>query len=151
MSNAEQVAVKIRPMTRSDIFDILALDKKSAASKSSLTYKDMVTTDPGGPLDMSFVAETGSAICGFAIARLAYVMIPLTGVCILHSILVDPEHQHRGIGVRLLGRIVARCQEEGIGTIRTLIEEQNEELIRFVEPLGFRRSAVLNYDKTFEG
>lgn len=151
MSNAEQVLVKIRPMTRSDIDDILALDKKSDRSKSSLTHKDMVTTDPGGPLDMSFVAETGGAICGFAIARLAYVMIPLTGVCILHSILVDPDHQHRGIGVRLLGRIVARCQEEGIGTIRTLIEEKNEELIRFVEPLGFRRSAVLNYDKTFEG
>lgn len=151
MNNAEQGTVKIRPMTRSDIREILALDKKFGKSKSSLTYKDMVTTDPGGPLDMSFVAEAGGAITGFAIAHLAYVMIPLTGVCILHSILVDPDCQNRGIGVRLLGRIVAHCQEEGIGTIRTLIEEQNDELIRFVEPLGFRRSTVLNYDKTFEG
>jgi GNAT superfamily N-acetyltransferase len=100
---------------------------------------------------MSFVAETGGVIIGFAIAHLAYVMIPFTGVCILNSILVDPDYQNRGIGVRLLGRIVARCQEEGIGTIRTLIEEQNDELIRFVEPLGFRRSTVLNFDKTFEG
>jgi len=150
MNNSEQ-NVKIRPMTRSDIHEILALDKKLGRSKSSLTYKDMVTTDPGGPLDVSFVAEVNGTIIGFAIAHLAYVMIPLTGVCILHSILVDPDYQNRGIGVQLLGRIVAHCQEEGIGTIRTLIEEQNEELIRFVEPLGFRRSNVLNYDKTFEG
>ncbi|MDP1989697.1 MAG: GNAT family N-acetyltransferase [Syntrophales bacterium] len=151
MNSKEQGTVKIRPMTRTDIYDILGLDKKFGKSKSSLTYKDMVTTDPGGPLDMSFVAEAGGVIIGFAIAHVAYVMIPLAGVCILNSILVDPDYQNHGIGVRLLGKIVAHCQEEGIGTIRTLIEEQNEDLIRFVEPLGFRRSNVLNYDKTFEG
>jgi GNAT superfamily N-acetyltransferase len=150
MSNAEQGAVKIRPMTRSDIHEILALDKKFGKSDSSLNYKDMATIDFGGPLDRSFVAEASGTIIGFAIAHLAYVMTPLTGVCILNSILVDPGSQNRGIGVKLLGRIVAHCQEEGIGTIRTLIEEQNDELTRFVERLGFRRSTVLNYDKTFE-
>jgi ribosomal protein S18 acetylase RimI-like enzyme len=150
MSNAEQSAVKIRPMTRNDIHDILALDKKFSKTKGSLSYKDMVTTDTGGPLDMSFVAEDGGNIIGFVIARLAYVMIPFTGVCILHSILVDPEYQNRRIGVRLLGTLVGYCQEEKVGTIRTLVEEHNEELLRFVERIGFRRSSVINYDKTFE-
>ena len=151
MSSVEQGAVKIRPMTRSDIREILALDKKLGKSNGSLNYKDMAAIDFGGPLDRSFVAEANGIIVGFAIAHLAYVMTPLTGVCILNSILVDPGSQNRGIGVKLLGRIVAYCQEEGIGTIRTLIEEQNDELTRFVERLGFRRSTVLNYDKTFEG
>jgi GNAT superfamily N-acetyltransferase len=150
MSSVEQGAVTIRPMTRSDIREILALDKKLGKSNSSLNYKDMAAIDFGGPLDRSFVAEANGIIVGFAIAHLAYVMTPLTGVCILNSILVDPGSQNRGIGVKLLGRIVAYCQEEGIGTIRTLIEEQNDELTRFVERLGFRRSTVLNYDKTFE-
>ncbi len=150
MSNVEQSAVKIRPMTRNDIHDILALDKKFSKMKSSLSDNDMVTTDPGGPLDMSFVAVSGGNIIGFVIARLAYVMIPFTGVCILHSILVDPDYQNRGIGVRLLGTLVGYCQEEEVGTIRTLIEEHNEELARLVERLGFRRSSVINYDKMFE-
>ncbi len=150
MNTGEQGAVRIRPMTRSDIHDILALDKKVSKTKESLSYKDMVTTDPGGPLDMSFVAEAGGSIIGFVIARLAYVMIPFTGVCILHSILVDPDYQNRGIGVRLLGTLVGFCQEEKVGTIRMLVEEQNEELHRFAERLGFRRSTVINFDKTFE-
>lgn len=150
MSNLEQGAVKIRPMTRSDIHDILALDRKFGKANTPLGYKDMVTTDPGGPLDMSFVAEIGGGIVGFAIARLAYVMIPFTELCIVHSILVDPDYQNRGIGVRLLGKLVGHCQEEGINTIRALVEEQNEELARFFERLGFHRSTVINYDKTFD-
>jgi N-acetylglutamate synthase-like GNAT family acetyltransferase len=106
--------------------------------------------EPGGPLDVSFVAEVGGNIIGFIMSRLAYVMIPLTEVCLLQGILVDPDYQHHGIGIRLLGKLVAHCQEEGINTIRALIEEHNDDLRHFVAQLGFRRSAIVNYDKTFE-
>jgi len=34
--------------------------------------------------------------------------------------------------------------------IRALVEEHNDDLIRFVERQGFRRSIVVNYDKTIE-
>jgi L-amino acid N-acyltransferase YncA len=44
---------------------------------------------------------------------------------------------------------VEHCEEEGINTIRALIEEHNNELTRFFERLGFNRSTVINYDKTF--
>jgi ribosomal protein S18 acetylase RimI-like enzyme len=64
-------------------------------------------------------------------------------------LLVDPDYQNRGIGVRLLGKLVEHCEEEGINTIRALIEEHNNELTRFFERLGFNRSTVINYDKTF--
>ncbi len=99
---------------------------------------------------MSFVAEVGGNIIGFIISRLAYVMIPFTEVCMLQSILVDPDYQNRGIGIRLLGKLVGYCQNEGINTIRVPIEEHNEELQRFIERLGFRCSTIVNYDKTFE-
>jgi len=150
MSNGEQSAVSIRPMTRSDIHAILALDAKISKGRGSLSYKDMAAADLGGPLDVSFVAEVGGNIIGFVMSRLAYVMIPFTKVCILQSILVDPDYQSRGIGVRLLGKLVSYCQDEGISTIRALVEEGNDELRRFVERLGFRRSTIVNYDKTFE-
>jgi len=150
MSNVKQGTVNIRPMTRSDIRAVLALDRKCSKERGVLSYSDMVTTDPGGPLDVSFVAEVGGNIIGFVIARLAYVMIPFTKVCMLHSSLVDPDYQNRGIGVRLLGKLVDYCQDEGINMIRALVEEHNDDLIRFVERQGFRRSIVVNYDKTIE-
>ena len=150
MSNLKQSTVTIRPMTRGDIRAVLALDRKCSQERGVLSYSDMVVTDPGGPLDVSFVAETGDSMVGFIIARLAYVMIPFTKVCMLHSSLVDPEYQKRGIGVRLLGKLVDYCQDEGIDTIRALVEEKREELIRFVERQGFRRSPIVNFDKTIE-
>jgi len=70
-------------------------------------------------------------------------------VCILQGILVDPDYQSRGIGVRLLGKLVGYCQDEGINTIRALVQEGNDELRHFVERLGFHRSTIVNYDKTF--
>ncbi len=150
MATLEQGALTIRHMTRQDIDAALSLDRKFGKGPNSLSYKDMVTTDPGGPLDLSFVAEVAGTIVGFVIARLTYMMVPLTGICLLHSILIDPDYQMRGIGVRLLGELVSHCQEEGINTIRSLVEERNNELRRFVEKMGFRRSTVINYDKTFD-
>jgi len=150
MSNAKQGSVNIRHMTRDDIHNVLALDRKFAGTRGHLTYKDLVTLDPGGPLDVSFVAEVGGNIIGFVMARLAYVMIPFTEVCLLQGILVDPEYQNRGIGNKLFRELLGYCQAEGISTVRTLVEEHNDRLRSFVERLGFRRSAILNYDKTYE-
>ena len=150
MSNLKQGMVNIRPMTRSDIRSILALDRKCSQEHGVLSYSDMVTTDPGGPLDMSFVAEVGGNIVGFVIARLVYVMIPFTKVCMLHSSLVDPDYQNRGIGIRLLGKLVVYCRDEEINTIRALVEENNDDLISFVERQGFRCSKIINYDKPID-
>ena len=85
MATLEQGALTIRHMTRQDIDAVLSLDRKFGKGTNSLSYKDMVTTDPGGPLDLSFVAEVAGTIVGCVIARLTYVMVPLTGICLLHS------------------------------------------------------------------
>lgn len=150
MSSVKQGAVDIRPMVGSDIDAVLALDRKFGKGRSLLSHKDMAISDPRGPLDVSFVAEIDGNVIGFVISRLAHIMIPFTEVCMLHGILVDPDYQNRGIGIKLLGKLVSYCQDEGINTIRMPVEENNDELRRFVERLGFRPSKIVNYDKIFE-
>lgn len=150
MSKLEQGKVSIRPMTRSDIHAVLALDRKFGKARGLLSYKDMAATDPGGPLEPSFVAELGGNIIGFIITRLAYVGIPFTEVCVIQGILVDPDYQDSGIGGRLLGELLDHCQTEGINKIRALVEEHNDQLRRFFQRKGFHRSTLVNYDRTFE-
>ena len=150
MSNAEQGAVSFRPMTRSDTRAVLALARKAAIVGGHLSDKDMAATDPGGPLDLSFIAEVDGKAIGFLLARLAYLMIPFTEVCLLQGILIDPDYQEHGIGSKLLRELLDYCQSEGINTIRALVEQHNDELRRFLERLGFRSSNIINYDKTFE-
>jgi ribosomal protein S18 acetylase RimI-like enzyme len=149
MNKTEQETVNIRPMTKGDIHAVLALDKTGMRG-SLLSYKDMVSLNLGGSLKLSFVAEVGGKIVGFVITQLAYLMIPFTEVCIVQGMLVDPDHQGRGIGAKLFKELFEHCQSQGINTIRALVENHNKELQQFVQKLGFRRGTIVNYDKTFE-
>jgi GNAT superfamily N-acetyltransferase len=150
MSKTEQEVVNIRPMMKGDIHAVLALDWKAGRTGSLLSYKDMVALNLGGSLDVSFVAEVGGKVIGFVITRLAYLMIPFTEVCIVQGMLVDPDYQGRGIGTKLFEKLLEHCHSQGINTIRALVEEHNEELQQFVQQLGFHRSPIVNWDKTFE-
>jgi ribosomal protein S18 acetylase RimI-like enzyme len=150
MSNVEEAEVSIRRMTRNDIQAVLALDRKVGSGRGLLSYKDMATTDPGGPLDLSFVAEVDGKMSGFIMNRLAYLMVPFTEVCIIQGILVHPDYQKHGIASKLLQRLLEHCQTEGINTIRALVPERDEVLRHFVERHGFRRSNIVNFDKTFD-
>ncbi len=150
MSNAKKPDVTIRRMSREDIDRVISLDRKFGSGKSSITYRDMAATDPAGPLDLSFVAELNSNIVGFIIARLAYVYIPFTEICLIHGIVVDPEYQRHRIGSKLVNELLSQCQLEDVYTVRSLVNENDSVLKRFIEGLGFKRSKIINYDKTFE-
>jgi GNAT superfamily N-acetyltransferase len=140
----------IRRMRRSDFDDILALDKKIGGGKGSMTRRDMFTLDPEGPNAMCFVAEAKGKAIGFILAGLSYVYIPFTEVVLIHGIAVAPEHQSKGVGSRLINELLSHCQEEGIPTVRALVSERDTDLKKFIENLGFIRSNLINYDKTFE-
>ena len=68
----------------------------------------------------------------------------------LRWFIVDPEFQGRQIGSRMVNELINHCYNEKINTIRALVNQNDNELREFVEFLGFHRSAIINFDKTFE-
>jgi ribosomal protein S18 acetylase RimI-like enzyme len=77
-------------------------------------------------------------------------MVPLTEVCIIHAIFIHPDYQGRGIGSKLVEALLNHCQTEGIGTVRALIPKDNKELQALFKRQGFKRSHIINFDRTFE-
>lgn len=150
MDDVKGINVNVRRMTRIDIDGVLALNRKIGGGRSYITYRDLIASDPGGPLDLSFIAEADNHVLGFILARLAYLYVPFTEVCVIQGITVDPDYQRHGIGSRLIGELVSHCQLEEINTVRALISERDSDLKRFAEQIGFRRSNIINYDKTIE-
>jgi predicted N-acetyltransferase YhbS len=150
MTTVKKADITIRRMNRADIDAVLQLDRKIGKGKSHITYKDMVSLDPGGVLDFSFVAEAGGKIVGFILARLMYMGMPFTEFCVIHAIDVADDSQGKGIGRRLVDEVLDKCQSEGINTIRAIFPEKNEKLRKAAVNLGFRRSTVANYDITLE-
>jgi len=151
MSNAKEAKVNIRRMERSDIHEVLALDRIiRGSSRDVISYEDIASVNPGTPPDLSLVAEVDGKIIGFSINRSMYLMVPLTEVCIIHAIFIHPDYQGRGIGRKLIQAVLYHCQIEDIGTVRALIPEGNKELQAMFERQGFQHSHIVNFDKTFE-
>lgn len=149
--SATEAKVSVRRMTRADIDGILSIDRKIGGGRGIITYKDMVTLDPGGALDLSFVAEFEGRVVGFILARLSYVGVPFIEIALIHAVAVDPEYRRQGIATRLLNTLLGHCHAEGINRVRIVIDEANTDLRRFFQRLGFRRSEQANYVRTFEG
>jgi ribosomal protein S18 acetylase RimI-like enzyme len=151
MRSSKEAEVNIRRMTRSDIHEVLALDRIIRGSgQDVIRYEDLASADPGTPPDASFVAEIDGKIVGFSINRSTYLMVPLTEVCIIHAILTHPDYQKRGIGRKLVQALLYHCQTQGISTVRALIPEDNKDLQAIFERQGFQRSHIVNFDKTVE-
>jgi len=151
MSNAKEAKVTIRRMERSDIHEVLALDRIiRGPGRDVISYEDIAAANPGTPPDLSFVAEVDGKIVGFSINRSMYLMVPLTEVCIIHAIFIHPDHQGHGIGRKLIQAVLYHCQTEDICTVRALIPEGNKELQALFERQGFQHSHIVNFDKTFE-
>jgi ribosomal protein S18 acetylase RimI-like enzyme len=155
--------VKIRPMERGDINAILAVygkireEKIPGVKRSRLSYRGAITfdevalTNPGGPLDLSLVAEVDGNVVGFIWGRLALVGIPIDEVGIIHMLIVDPDYQKQGIATKLVNAMVKRCHDRGVNTLRAVIDERHWELQNYFQSLGFQRSELLIYTKTAKG
>ena len=150
MGTIGKEATNMRHMLRSDIDAVISLEQKMGGGVSSISRRDLIIADVGGPLDFSFVYEGDGKIVGFVLARLEYLGIPFVKICCINDIAVEREYQRRGIGSQLLKRVFDLCYTEGISKARAFVDEENMELKRFVEELGFELSNIMNYDIDFE-
>ncbi|MFW6118418.1 MAG: GNAT family N-acetyltransferase [Chloroflexota bacterium] len=152
MSAMEKGTADIRRMGRGDIDAVLAIDRKISGGRGLITYKDMVAAAPGEGLDLSFVAEIDGQVVGFILARLTYVGVPFIEIAVVQAIVVDPDYQRRGIATKLVHALLGYCKTEEVkvNTIRVALDEHNDRLRRFFARLGFRRSGLVIYARTFE-
>lgn len=152
--------VKIRPMERDDINALLAVyskireEKLPGVKRSRLSYRgdmtfdEVASTNPGGPLDLSCVAEIDGEVVGFIWGQLAFAGIPVDEVGIIRVLIIDPDYQKQGIATKLVDAMVKRCHDRGVKTLRAVIDERHWELQNYFQKLGFQRSELLIYTKT---
>jgi ribosomal protein S18 acetylase RimI-like enzyme len=152
--------LKIRPMERSDIDAMMAVYSKIREEKipgikrsrlsyrGAMTFDEVASTNPGGPLDLSCVAEINDKVVGFIWGRLAFAGIPVDEVGIIHMIIVDPDYQKRGIAAKLVDALAKRCNARGVKTVRAVIDERHWELQNYFQRLGFKRSELVVYTRT---
>lgn len=145
MANDKVDNIKIRHVVQVDIDSILSLHKKIGIKPSNIT--NMISSGFGGPLDYSFIAEIDKKVVGVIIAHLMYVYIPVIELCVVNGIMVDPQYKRRYIGSKLMNELFKFCRTQNITIVRAFAEDTNDELNKFIEKLGFRRSKIVSWDK----
>jgi ribosomal protein S18 acetylase RimI-like enzyme len=145
MKTIDRNAVKIRRMVSGDITPTLGI------WWADIPEKEMVASQLRGPLDLSFIAEYEGILVGFILATAVYAGLPMTGMGVVYLIAVNPEYQKHGFGKMLVETFEKHCRSKGINTVRAIIPEADTKTIKYFNNAGFRRSSIVNYDKSCSG
>jgi ribosomal protein S18 acetylase RimI-like enzyme len=154
MATGNKGEIKIRPMERGDINSILSIyskireEKIPGVKRSRLSYRGAMTfdevaiTNPGGPADLSLVAEVDGKAVGFIWSGMAYVGIPVDEIGVIYMLIVDPDYQKKGIASKLVDALMKRCREKKVHTVRAVLDEREWELQNYFQKQGFKRSEL---------
>jgi predicted N-acetyltransferase YhbS len=139
METIDRSAVIIRSMVRSDTTAL-------TIEWADIPKKETVVSQLGGRLDLSLIAEFEGHLVGFVLARLIYAGLPMTGVCVIFFIAVNPDYQDSGIGSMLIDTLKNNCKVKGIEIVRVLIPQYETKLMKYFEKMGFYPSFTINLD-----
>jgi len=142
--------VRIRPADELDIGDITAIDEKiSGEYRPEVWERRMgyyIRRDP----EASVVAEIDGQLVGFMLAEVRSGEFGLDEPTGWIGVLgVDPEARGRSIGRHLAEAILAHFESQGVETVRTLGDEEREDLSRFFSSLGFEPARLRPFVKRF--
>lgn len=134
--NPGYTTVKIRTATSEDIDELMKLERAShtAAHWTLRQYRDLFEAQPA-MLVLVGVADDGGML-GFLVAR------HVAGEWELENIIVSTTERRKGVGTRLIQRLVEAARQEAAKSIFLEVRESNEAARRFYEQTGFRQNGV---------
>ena len=97
-------------------------------------------------LDFGFVAEIGGQICGFTLGRVAHENDTEVGMILMLGI--RPDYQRKGIATKLVNALCKKYCSKGIKTVYVTVDQQDKDLLGFIEHMGFVAGHRVDYSKT---
>lgn len=134
------VLLHIRPMTRRDIGQVAALEAATFGQEAwpRYAFKDLLAAFARAkpPRGAMWVVEdpTTGEIVGYAGMEVS----ALWGEMDIINIAVAPTHRRRGVGRRLLARIISLCRRRGVPLLWLRVRASNRDAQRFYRKMGFR-------------
>lgn len=129
----EPAEICIRPMTRADLDDVLAIEQ---ASFLSPWRREHFLQEIHSHLSFPLVAVHGECVAGYVC------LMSLFEEAQILDIAVAPSFRGRGVGRALLERAIAIAREKGAERLVLEVRESNGAAIRLYERFGFVRYFV---------
>lgn len=141
--------VRIRPLDELDIDDIVAIDEKIGGEYRPEVWETRVgyylRRDPEGPV----VAEVDGQVIGFMLGEVRSGEFGLEEPTGWIEVLgVDPDHRGQAAGRLMAEVLLEHFRTQGVTRVRTLVDEDMDELRKFFTALGFEPSSLRPFVKT---
>ena len=155
MSASAETAVEpivIRPSREDDVETMLSIYRYHAwqgVDRATLYEAPQVEDIKRRRKNMSrhrlphILAEMGGRVVGYAYA-VPFRKRPAYRFVVKHSIYVDPNYLHRGIGRELLAGLIDACAAAGFRQVIGYIDAANEASLRLHRMFGFVEAGRLN-------
>jgi len=137
---------------KADDFDaVVAIDTKVLKSARpeyyELKFEKLIRSKDYLPVSLVAEEEDGSVV-GFVMGELymGEYGISQEGAT-LHTIGVDPDYQHKGIGERLINEFVDHLRKVGVQKVNTLVDWNDSKMIHFFSANQFGPSRTINLER----
>jgi len=144
--------IRIRLMKANDFEAVVAIDervrKASRPEYYQLKFEKLVHSKDYVPTSLVAEEEDGKVV-GFVMGEL---YIGEYGIsqekATLDTIGVDPSHQHKGIGEKLINEFMDHLRTLGVIKISTLVDWNDSRLIHFFSANQFSPSKTINLERS---
>lgn len=140
--------IRIRCLDELDLDDIVAIDEKIGGEYRPEVWEARVgyylRRDPEAPV----VAELDGRVIGFMLGEVRSGEFGLEEPTGWIEVLgVDPELRGHAAGRRMAEALLAHFRRRGVVNVRTLVDEEMENLAGFFTSLGFEPSSLRSFVK----
>ncbi len=143
--------IQIRLMQVDDLSAVVQIDAKvfnaSRREYYQLKFEELVQSTERLPTSLVAEQEDGKVV-GFVMGELLIGEYGISQQATLHTIGVDPECQHQGIGEQLIKEFMDHLKSLGAQKVNTLVNSDDPKLMHFFEANQFGPSKTLNLERS---
>ncbi len=144
----KQDTIKIRLMCDNDFDSVVRIDEKVLNNSREEYYKLRFERlfETGEYLPTSLVAENeNGTVIGFIMGELYIGEYGISKEGAVDTVGVDPDHQHQGIGERLMDEFIDHLRDLKVQKINTLIDKRDTQLVNYFSANKFNPSKTVIY------
>jgi predicted N-acetyltransferase YhbS len=139
--------LKIRPLIKEDLEDIVEIDEKILGENRRNYWERKLELMNHKASQISLVAEMEGRVVGFVLGDISgwEFGVPET-IGWIDTIGVEPAYQKKGVATTLARELVQNLKSLGVKTIYTLVSWNDWDLLQFFHAMGFSRGDLINLE-----